>query len=108
MSEELQVPEDRSTISGNSQVALLLRRMDQEMRSKTVYNGYIDELQMLVSNRENSEFKGLEEKLEAVGRKEELEDAEFDLQISLSLHLLKWMMLEGMSTYYLLIVMSEA
>lgn len=81
MSEELQVPEDRSTISGNSQVALLLRRMDQEMRSKTVYNGYIDELQMLVSNRENSEFRGLEEKLEAVGRKEELEDAEFDLQI---------------------------
>lgn len=81
MSEEIQDINSPVVISGHSQVAHLIRRMDEEMRSSTMYNGYIDELQLLVSNRENSEFKGLGEKLKAVGRGEEVEDAEFDLQI---------------------------
>jgi len=81
MSEEHQVDDEPISITGSSQVALLIRKMDQEMRSDKLYNGYIDELQMLVSNRENSELKGLAEKLNAVGRKDELEDAEFDLQV---------------------------
>lgn len=51
------------------------------MQTNCKYTGYIDELQLLVSNREKSELKGLKEKLESVGRGDEVEDAEFDLQI---------------------------
>ena len=64
-----------------SQVANLLRQIDEEIRSNKIYNGYIEELQLLISNRENSDLKGLKEKLHVVGRADEIEDAEFDLQV---------------------------
>jgi hypothetical protein len=62
-------------------VASLLRQIDEEMRSNQLYNGFIDELQLLISKREDSELKGLAEKLKAVGRSDELADAELDLHI---------------------------
>ena len=65
--------------AGNSQIAHLLRRMDEEMRNNQRFNGYIDQLQYLISNREDSELKGLSEKLSAVGRSGELKTAERDL-----------------------------
>lgn len=62
-----------------SQVAQLLRRMDEEMRNNQRFNGYIDQLQYLVTNRDDSELKGLSEKLAAVGRSDEIGIAERDL-----------------------------
>lgn len=66
-------------IVGHSQVANILRRMNEEMRTNRRFNGYIDQLQHLISNRENSDLKGLSEKLNAVGRSSELPSAERDL-----------------------------
>ena len=71
--------EEQCSIVGHSQVANILRRMNEEMRTNKRFNGYIDQLQFLISNRENSDLKGLGEKLRAVGREDELQSAERDL-----------------------------
>ncbi|WP_027257584.1 hypothetical protein [Leisingera aquimarina] len=57
----------------------LVQRIEDEMREQKFYNGYIDKLQYLITNREDSELKGLREKLEAVSRGDEWEIAERDL-----------------------------
>lgn len=66
-------------VVGHSQVANILRRMNEEMRTHKRFNGYIDQLQFLISNREDSVLKGLEEKLQAVGRGDEMHSAARDL-----------------------------
>lgn len=57
----------------------LVGRIEDEMREQKFYNGYIDKLQYLITNRADSELKGLREKLEAVSRGDEWETAERDL-----------------------------
>lgn len=63
----------------NTQLTALAQRIEEEMRDQKIYNGYIDKLQYLISNREDSELKGLREKLEAVSRDDEWTCAERDL-----------------------------
>ncbi|WP_131802697.1 ABC-three component system protein [Limimaricola pyoseonensis] len=65
--------------TAGTQVTALAQRIEEEMRNQTLFNGYIDKLQYLISNREDSELKGLREKLEAVGRSSEWSSAERDL-----------------------------
>ncbi|KIC40245.1 hypothetical protein RA27_15660 [Ruegeria sp. ANG-R] len=57
----------------------LAQRIEDEMRDQKTYNGYIDKLQYLISNREDSDLKGLREKLDAVDRADEWTSAERDL-----------------------------
>ncbi len=63
----------------SSQLAALAQRVEDEMREQRFYNGKIDQLQYYISRREDSDLKGLKEKLEAVGRGGELGSAERDL-----------------------------
>ncbi len=65
--------------TAGTQMTALAQRIEEEMRNQTLFNGYIDKLQYLISNREDSELKGLQEKLEAVGRASDWPSAERDL-----------------------------
>lgn len=63
----------------NSQIVALAERIEREMHDQKRYNGYIDKLQYLITNREESDLKGLHEKLNAVARGDELNSADRDL-----------------------------
>ncbi len=69
-----------SVVSGSSRLAYLLRKMRSEKDNEQRANALLDKLQHFISNREDSELKGLEEKLKAVGRGSEFQAAERDLQ----------------------------
>ena len=63
----------------NNQIIVLAERIESEIRDNKKINGYIDKLQYLISNRDESDLKGLHEKLIAVGRSDELKSADRDL-----------------------------
>lgn len=51
------------------------------MRNDQIYTGYIDELQLLITKRKDASENSLKIKLTAVGRGDEIDDAEFDLHV---------------------------
>lgn len=64
-------------MTNNSQVPGLLKRLDSEMSQEDVcIEGFIDDLQMFQDRRSSSTLVGLEAKLKAAERDDQLESAE--------------------------------
>lgn len=58
-----------------SQISILLKKLDKEIEEGTHSDGFIDDLQMFIDQREDEEIVGLENKLEKVGRGDEFQSA---------------------------------